>query len=712
MKTSFWIFYLLDFAICTVLCFSFVRYYASKKISRFMLNLYRLFLFANYLLIFTLPYEIVYYNLRKDAKDEYEENFNFTSIFYQYNSNESNFTERNITNKDIEDLNKLLKINYGIIFWVLVTFSNQIIYFFIYFEESGEFTFWRKLWDAFKSNLIRTIITSTLISILTKYLTIILAFFIIFALVPIGYAIAFLAISIVKFPRIMYIHSNEKLALEYYEFKANKKLKELNKNDEELKKIYFRCQNTFDYIKNIEDFLNKKNKDESNKNILFNDKIEIKKENNNDNFNIEKKEKKDEVNELKERNELLIEENDKKEENDKIYEEKEKKEGDNDIIDDKKEEKNKIDEETEKKEEENDKIYEEKEKKKKEKEKKKIEKDYKKHKSFLKFKKYIYLLNANVTKIMAKNNIDMGDKLDEKPIKEYKDIIKLNAKSKLLDVDNERINAQIKGIYNNWAFLKEITIKYKKSNNIQNEIQLNPSENKDINASLTEDGYIPSIKISEKKIKFFQKYNKRIYISLMIIFIILDILIVLSEITLILPVNISIFGHIFKSIKGPVFIHIFCILVSTLFFVYACYSFGKIKTMGRNYLIFGNNQTNSLGLLTYSQKLSTITFPISLNIITMIFHEIGDKDIKPSLRENYGNEVGDTIFNIVEKYIPSFLIIAIIIYYFDIWKRICKKKKKTSFYLRNELREKHIEEGREYLMRLNKIDSSNSEIII
>ena len=96
----------------------------------------------------------------------------------------------------------------------------------------------------------------------------------------------------------------------------------------------------------------------------------------------------------------------------------------------------------------------------------------------------------------------------------------------------------------------------------------------------------------------------------------------------------------------------------------------------------------------------------------MIFHEIGDKDIKPSLRENYGNEVGDTIFNIVEKYIPSFLIIAIIIYYFDIWKRICKKKKKTSFYLRNELREKHIEEGREYLMRLNKIDSSNSEIII
>ena len=313
---------------------------------------------------------------------------------------------------------------------------------------------------------------------------------------------------------------------------------------------------------------------------------------------------------------------------------------------------------------------------------------------------------------MAKNNIDMGDKLDEKPIKEYNDIIKLNSKSKLLDVDNERINAQIKGIYNNWAFLKELTIKYKKSKNIQNEIQLNPSENKDINTSLTEDGYIPSIKISEKKIKFFQKYNKPVYISLMILFIILGILIVLSETTLILPVNISLFGHIFKHIKGPVFIHIFCILVSTLFFMYACYSFGKIKTWGRDYLIFENNQTNSLGLLTYCLRLSSVSFPISLNIINMIFHEISDEDIKPSLEENYGGEVGDTIFYQVVKLIPTFLVFAIIIYYFDIWKRICKKKKKTSFYLKNELREKSIEEGREYLMGLNKMDSTNIEFEI
>ena len=239
MKASFWIFYFLDYVICAILCFSFVRYYANKKVSRFMSILCGLFLFSNYLLIFTLPYEIVYYNLRKDAKDEYEENLNFSSNFYQYISNQTNFTESNITNKDIEDLKELLKFNYGIIFWVLVSLSNLIIYFLVYFEESGEFTFWRKLWDASKSEFIRLIGTSIVISILTAYLqNILAAIFIIFGLLPIGYAIAFLAISIIKIPRIMYIHSNNKLALEYYEFKANKKLKELNKNNEELKKIF------------------------------------------------------------------------------------------------------------------------------------------------------------------------------------------------------------------------------------------------------------------------------------------------------------------------------------------------------------------------------------------------------------------------------------------------------------------------------------------
>ena len=89
-----------------------------------------------------------------------------------------------------------------------------------------------------------------------------------FGCLPIAYVIVFLAISIVKIPRRMYIHSDYKLALEYYEFRANKKLKELNKNENNLKKIYAKCQNTFDYIQKIEEFLENLNKNKKNQKNL------------------------------------------------------------------------------------------------------------------------------------------------------------------------------------------------------------------------------------------------------------------------------------------------------------------------------------------------------------------------------------------------------------------------------------------------------------
>ena len=145
---------------------------------------------------------------------------------------------------------------------------------------------------------------------------------------------------------------------------------------------------------------------------------------------------------------------------------------------------------------------------------------------------------------MEKNKIDMPDKLNEKPIKEYKELVSLNAKSKELDLDNERIKVQINAIYKKWAFLKEFSIQYIGNNNIVN---LNAHKN-DCNRALTEDGFISSMKLSPKKIQFYKKYNKHIYLSLMILSIITGILIVLSEFTLILPVNISLFGLIFKNV--------------------------------------------------------------------------------------------------------------------------------------------------------------------
>jgi len=299
------------------------------------------------------------------------------------------------------------------------------------------------------------------------------------------------------------------------------------------------------------------------------------------------------------------------------------------------------------------------------------------------------------------------DELDEKPIKKYSDLVNYNAKSKDLDSDNERINSQIEIIYN-WATLKEISMESQS----QIESFLNKDENDtDANASLKEDEYIPSMNISFKKKMFYKKYNKIIYISLMIFFIIIGILIVLSEITLILPVNLSLLGLLFKYISNPILIHILCILFSSLIFIYTSYSFGKIKFFDRQYVVFGENQTNTLGLLYYCLKLTFISYPLCLNIIKMIFHKNTNEDVKTSLEEQYNRTLGGDLFYVFAYFIPIFLVVVIIFNIFDIKSKILKKKK-ISFYTRNEKRENYIIEGKEFLMKMNKSNNSNIDKII
>jgi hypothetical protein len=60
----------------------------------------RLFLFVNYLLIFTLPYEIVLFKAKK----------NYLNQLKEQNTTNFNVTE-NITNTDIEIIGNVLKFN-------------------------------------------------------------------------------------------------------------------------------------------------------------------------------------------------------------------------------------------------------------------------------------------------------------------------------------------------------------------------------------------------------------------------------------------------------------------------------------------------------------------------------------------------------------------------------------------------------------------------
>ena len=68
----------------------------------------------------------------------------------------------------------------------------------------------------------------------------------------------------------------------------------------------------------------------------------------------------------------------------------------------------------------------------------------------------------------------------------------------------------------------------------------------------------------------------------MIFFIILGTLIMVSEISLSLPINISIFSLIFTNITNRIIIHILVILFASLIFIYVTYSFSKINNWEEN----------------------------------------------------------------------------------------------------------------------------------
>ena len=94
-----------------------------------------------------------------------------------------------------------------------------------------------------------------------------------------------------------------------------------------------------------------------------------------------------------------------------------------------------------------------------------------------------------------------------------------------------------------------------------------------------------------------------------------------------------------------------------------------------------------------------------MNILLMIFYRnIDDNEKETSIIEkNYGEVLFSSVYYIVSSLIPLLLITIIILDYFNVCGRLCKKKqKKQSFYLKNELREKNIINGRAYLMKLNK----------
>jgi len=100
MSPYFFIFYILEYVICLILSFAFTKYYASKKVKKCLVRFSRLFLLINYLLIFTLPYEIVLFKSKNNYLNELKEQ----------NSTIFNTTE-NTTNTNLELIGNIWIVN-------------------------------------------------------------------------------------------------------------------------------------------------------------------------------------------------------------------------------------------------------------------------------------------------------------------------------------------------------------------------------------------------------------------------------------------------------------------------------------------------------------------------------------------------------------------------------------------------------------------------
>ena len=113
--------------ISIILSFIFIQYYVKPNANKFIVIYCYFLLFSNCLLIFTLPYEIIW---RKLLKIYRRKDMNVAGMEY------------------------ILTLNYQIIFFFIASCNRYFNPFIKHYLQSGEFTFKRKLWDSFKKGII------------------------------------------------------------------------------------------------------------------------------------------------------------------------------------------------------------------------------------------------------------------------------------------------------------------------------------------------------------------------------------------------------------------------------------------------------------------------------------------------------------------------------------------------------------------------------
>ena len=291
------------------------------------------------------------------------------------------------------------------------------------------------------------------------------------------------------------------------------------------------------------------------------------------------------------------------------------------------------------------------------------------------------------------------NKSEEIPIKNIIDrIAALNINLKENEWDNLRIQHQIQSSYNEWCFLKTIIIKGKKYKSSLIDQALHESKIK----LMENEDFIPISDISTFKILFYMKIYPIILFLFSSIFLLLGIIILLSEICISLPWKISVFNILNYWTENVFIIHIFIICSFFIFFSMCLYALMNFK-LTKNYRVYGPRQTDAVSILYFTSNFNRIIFPLCVNILMMINHG-NDINKKTCLEKDFGININNHVFVLVSKYSPLVLIVFVILNTFGIFSKIidCFSVENISLFFFDRNKNSEINEGYDYLIEINR----------
>ena len=324
------------------------------------------------------------------------------------------------------------------------------------------------------------------------------------------------------------------------------------------------------------------------------------------------------------------------------------------------------------------------------------EEKIKKYETFITKKINYIKKNENIFGIKTKKFPNKSEDIQLKNI--FDEIASLNINLKENEWDNLRLQHQLQSSYNEWLFLKTIIIKgknYKSSiiDQALRESKIKLMENED---------FIPIKNISKFKILFYMKIYPIILFIFSSIFLLLGIIILLSEICISLPWKISIFNLLNYWTENMFIIHIFIICSVFIFFLMCLYALMNFK-LTKNYRVYGPRQTDAVSILYFTSNFNRIIFPLCLNILFMINHG-NDTTKKTCLEKDFGININNHIFLIISKYSPLVLIVFVILNTFGVFSKIidCFSVENFSSLFFDKNKNYEVNEGYEYLIEINK----------